>query len=81
MPKKNARYVIRNPDGGWAVKGPRSGRASGVFDNPRSEDKAVHAPIIRSGSRELDKAAASLTPDTYAVPTVDTETEQGNDCR
>lgn len=47
MPKKNDRYVVKNPDGGWAVKGPKSGRASGIFDTQR--DAIDRAKSIVSG--------------------------------
>jgi len=35
MANRNDRYVVKHPDGGWAVKGPHSDRASGVFDIQR----------------------------------------------
>lgn len=52
MPK-NDRYVVRNPDGGWDVKGPNAGRASSHHDTQQGAINRARNIVGNLGGGEM----------------------------
>ena len=53
MPNSNDRYVVKHPDGGWAVKSPKSNQASGVFYTQRDAIGRAKNIVSRLGGGEV----------------------------
>lgn len=52
MARRNNRFVVRHSDG-WAVRGPTSRRASGVFDTQREAVGRAREIVGRRGGGEV----------------------------
>jgi hypothetical protein len=50
---KNDRYVVKNPDGGWDVKGPNADRASGHFDKQSEAEGRAKEIVGNLGGGEV----------------------------
>lgn len=49
---KNDRYVVKHPDG-WAVKAPKSDRASGIYDRQSDAEKSAKTIVSGLGGGEV----------------------------
>ena len=52
MPK-NDRYVVRSPDGGWDVKGPKASRASSHHDTQADAEVRAKEIVSNLGGGEV----------------------------
>lgn len=50
---KNNRYVVRNPGGGWDVKGPNAERASSHHDTQASAEARAKEIVSNLGGGEV----------------------------
>lgn len=53
MPKKNDRYVVNNPKGGWDVKKPHAKRASSHHHSQASAEARAKQIVSKLGGGEV----------------------------
>lgn len=53
MPKRNDRYVVRNPEGGWDVKAGGAKRASARKDTQAAAEKRAKEIVENLGGGEV----------------------------
>ena len=53
MSKKNGRYVVKHPGGGWAVKGPKAERASDILSTQREAERRAKDIVSNLGGGEV----------------------------
>lgn len=53
MSKKNVRYVVKHPGGGWAVKGPKAERASDILSTQREAERRAKEIVSNLGGGEV----------------------------
>ncbi len=50
---ENDRYVVRNPDGGWGVRGPNASRASSQHDTQADAIRRAREIVANRGGGEV----------------------------
>ncbi|MCC6237269.1 MAG: DUF2188 domain-containing protein [Dehalococcoidia bacterium] len=50
---KNDRYVVRNPDSGWGVRGPNASRASSQHDTQADAIRRAREIVANHGGGEV----------------------------